>query len=214
MDLDSIELEGMELGYAEFMEFAEADCSGHLDPENFGNVFKIKADGIYIKKPPKGINLTSKERAAITLHPRGSLKEPALAFPFTPRELKVFFDWAARVGHDIPIDEDALEELIAAQKTQSALTTPHPKSKFNESDAALGAHIRERQQVFSVRVHEERDARAVEHQRWRDAGEEIKRGRQNPVSRRQLAELVKDCLDLPDSVETIRKRLAEPHCSG
>lgn len=214
MDLDSIELEGMELGYAEFMEFAEADRSGHLDPENFGNGFEIKADGIYIKKPPEGIDLTPKERAAITRHPRGCLKEPALAFPFTPRELKVFFDWAARVGHDIPIDEDALEQLIAAQKTQSALTTPHPERKFNESDAALGAHIRERQQVFSVRVHEERDARALEHQRWRDAGEEIKRGRQNPVSRRQLAELVKDCLDLPDSVETIRKRLAEPHSSG
>lgn len=214
MDLDSNEWEGMELGYAEFLEFAEADYSGHLDPENFGNGFEIKADGIYIKKLPEGIDLTPKELAALTRHPSGRLNEPALAFPFTPRELKVFFDWAARVGHDIPIDEDALEELIVAQRTQPTLTTLHPTRKFNESDAALGAHIRERQQAFSARVYEERDARAEEHQRWRDAGEEIQRGRQNPLSLRQQAEMVKEFLDLPDTVETIRKRLKKPQCGG
>jgi hypothetical protein len=207
MDLDSNEWEGMELGYAEFMEFAEADYSGHLDPENFGSGFEIKADGIYVKKPPEGIDLTPKELAAITRHPRGRINEPALGFPFAPRELKAFFDWAARVGHDIPIDEDALEQLIIAQRTQPTLTTLHPARKLNESDAALGTYIRERQQAFSVRVHEERDARAVEHQRWRDAAEEMKRGRKNLLSLRQQAELVKEYLDLPDTVETIRKRL-------
>ena len=209
MDLDSIEL-----GFAEFMEFAEADCSGHLDRENFGNVFEIKADGIYVKELPKGIDLTPKELAALTRHPRGSLNEPALAFPFNLRELKAFFDWAARVGHDIPIDEDALDELITTQRMQSTLTNASLTRKANESDAALGAHIRLRQQDFSARVHEDRDARKVEHQRWRDAAEEIKRGRQNPVSLRQLAKLVKAYLDLPDKVETIRKRLAKPQCGG
>jgi hypothetical protein len=214
MDLDSNEWEGMELGYAEFMEFAEADYSGHLDPENFGSGFEIKADGIYVKKPPEGIDLTPKELAAITRHPRGRINEPALGFPFAPRELKAFFDWAARVGHDIPIDEDALEQLIIAQRTQPTLTTAGLAPKVSESDAALGAYVRLRQQAFSERVHEDRDVRAVEHQRWRDAGEEIKQGRQNPVSLRQLAELVKECLDLPDKVETIRKRLAEPQSGG
>lgn len=212
MDLDSNELEGIELGYAEFMEFAEADYSGHLDPENFGSGFEIKADGIYVKKLPEGIDLTTKELGALTRHPRGRLNDPALGFPFTPRELKAFFDWAARVGHDIPIDEDALEELINSQRTQPALTIAGLARNASESDAALGAYIRQRQQVFSAQVHEDRDARAVEHQRWRDAAEEVLRGRQNPVSLRQQAELVKKHLDLPDKVETIRKRLAEPQC--
>ena len=212
MELDSIELEGMELGYAEFMEFAEADCSGHFDLKKFGSGFEIKADGIYVQKLPEGIDLTPKELAALTRHPRGRVNEPALGFPFTPRELKAFFDWAARVGHDIPIDDDALEELITAQKTQPTLTTPHLARKFNESDAALGVRTRQQNIAFANRPREDGDARAMEYQRWCEAGDEIQRGRQKPASIRQLAKLVKEYLDLPDSDETIRKYLARSQC--
>ncbi|WP_349573293.1 hypothetical protein [Azotobacter salinestris] len=211
MDLESIELEGIELGYAEFMEFAEADYSGHLDPENFGRGFEIKADGIYVKPLPPDIVLTREERAALTQHPRGRPDEPALAFPFTPRELKTFLDWAARVGDDVPIDEDALHEVIEAQKTQPTLIAASPAMTANQSDASLGAHIRQRNRAFAEKNHERREARAVEHQRWRDAAAEIQRKRQRPASKRELASLVKKHLDLSDSEDTIRKRLAEPN---
>jgi hypothetical protein len=211
IDLDATDLQGIELGYAEFMEFAEADYTGHLDPDDYGTNFEIRADGIYVKPLPSGVDLTPKERAALTQHPRGRPDEPALAFPFMLRNLKVFLDWAAHVGHDVPINEGALLEVIEAQKTHRTLVPASPVMAMNQSDASLGAHIRLQNSAFANRNREDRNARVVEHQRWRDAAAEIQRARVKPASLRQLAPLVKKMLDLPDAEDTIRKRLAEPN---
>ncbi|MFN9528579.1 MAG: hypothetical protein ACK561_17895 [Pseudomonadaceae bacterium] len=77
----------------------------------------------------------------------------------------------------------------------------------SESDAALGAVTRQRLQMFAARQREAQSAREIEYERWRKAANEIQQSRQNPASKRQLAGLVKSKLNLPDCVETIRKKL-------
>lgn len=210
IDLDAIELQDIELGYAEFMEFAAADYRGQLDPDDFGTNFEINADGIYVKPLPPGLDLTPKERAALTQHPRGRPDEPALAFPFKLGHLKVFLDWAAQTGHDVPIHKGELLDLIEAQKSIPTLVATRPDMTANQSDASLGAHTRQRNQAFANKRRELQDARVIEYQRWRDAAVRIKQRRERNPSMRELATLVKESLNLPDSIETIRKRLAEP----
>lgn len=127
IDLESSEFEGIEFGYAEFIGFAEPDESGFPDREDFGSGFRIEEDGIYLKRLPK-IDLTSKELAALAQHPRGRPDEPVLRFPFTLADLKVFLDWAAHVGRDVPIDGGALLEIVEAQKLRpSSPATPHAR---------------------------------------------------------------------------------------
>lgn len=78
---------------------------------------------------------------------------------------------------------------------------------FTQSDAALGAAIRQKHKNFAARLREESSERETEYQRWRDAGAKIQSERNRPASNRKLAELIQSKLGLPDSIETIRKKL-------
>jgi hypothetical protein len=91
-------------------------------------------------------------------------------------------------------------EALAATRTPETI-------KQDPSDAALGAEIRQQRQLFARRQSERQGELEIEHQRWRLAAGEIQRSRKNETSKRQLAALVKDRLQLPDSIETIRKHL-------
>lgn len=77
------------------------------------------------------------------------------------------------------------------------------------SDAALGASRRQQLQGFADRPREDRDARKAEFERWRTTAAAIQQERSRPASIRDLAKLVKNRLNLPDSPETIRKRIRE-----
>lgn len=77
----------------------------------------------------------------------------------------------------------------------------------NSSDAALGAAVRQQRKDFAGIPRDDRLDREREYQRWRDTAAAIQDGRDRKASQRALAGLVKDQLRLPDSVETIRKRL-------
>lgn len=94
---------------------------------------------------------------------------------------------------------DELEGL-AAKRGYSGVSV-------DASDAALGAEIRRQRQSFAIRQREESGAREAEYERWRAAADAIQRGRTRPASKRELARLVRDQLQLPDSVETIRKQM-------
>jgi hypothetical protein len=85
------------------------------------------------------------------------------------------------------------------------LQLPEPP---NAADAALGASRRQQLQAFASKPREDRDSREAEYQRWRSAAADIQQERTRTTpSTRALAALVKDRLGLPDSIETIRKRL-------
>ncbi|WP_409302878.1 hypothetical protein, partial [Pseudomonas sp. KCJK8993] len=171
--------------------------------------FEVGEDGIYLKRQPDWVlaSLTKAEREGLLDHPRGRPGEPVLAFPFTLMELKLFLDWAEDAGHDFPINESALVGVIESQKAQPEFDASSLAKPPNQSDEALGAFYRERNREFAKRNQERGNARADEHQRWREAAAEIQAGRQRPATTRQLAQLVKESLGLPDSIETIRKRI-------
>jgi hypothetical protein len=211
LDLESTEFEGVGIDYYNFIRIVEPDQYGGLPLNDFGGWFEIKKEGVYLKLPDEGVLacLTTLERDEILRHPNGRPYEPVLAFRSTLRELKVFLDWATSVGYDVPINEDALLAVIEAQKTQAAPNNPSSSVTPNQSDAALGAQTRQRNRELAAKNQERHDARAVEHQRWRDAAVEIQRARRKEASGRMLARLVKEQLDLPDAESTIRAGLAK-----
>lgn len=75
------------------------------------------------------------------------------------------------------------------------------------SDSTLGALTRSRMKSLSLRARDGAAEREAEYQRWRDCASTIQAERLYPASKRQLAVLVKASLGLPDSEETIRRRL-------
>jgi hypothetical protein len=77
----------------------------------------------------------------------------------------------------------------------------------NTSDAALGADIRKQRESFANIKREQQTAREVEYVRWSNAATEIQQKMTREASKRELADKVKEYLQLPDSVETIRKRI-------
>jgi hypothetical protein len=120
VDLENPEFEGVEIDKYNFIRIMERYEEGVPSLDDFGSGFEIRGDGIYLKLPTdrEWASLTDDERTGLAEHPRGRPDKPVLAFPFTLRELKVLLDWTAGAGHDFPINEDALLEVIEAQGTQ------------------------------------------------------------------------------------------------
>jgi len=119
-----------------------------------------------------------------------------LVFPCTPQELVNFID--SDVSGDL---FDSLTDDFRASVARL------PTTSGTMSDAALGSATRKKLRDLAFKSHEEQDARHDEHLRWQSAGDEIKKARSRPISKRQLAKLVQEKLSLPDSIETIRKYL-------
>lgn len=110
-------------------------------------------------------------------------------------------------GEDtIMFDRDKLF-FLASDLEQFSSTNLPARQLYSQSDAAIGAATRARQRAFAQRQADAHDAREVERQRWRKAANDIQSARSRPASKRELAELVKSKLELPDSAETIRKQL-------
>lgn len=103
---------------------------------------------------------------------------------------------------DARMRADTEEALSAFETLNPGLVKP-----VNESDATLGAAIREQRREFANRNQERSHARQAEWERWRAKAAEIQAGRTREASKRELAELVKAALNLKDNIETIRKKL-------
>ncbi|PMZ89155.1 MULTISPECIES: hypothetical protein [unclassified Pseudomonas] len=212
VNLESPEFEGVAIDYYNFTKIVEPDQYDGLPLKDFGSGFEVRKEGgVFLKIPDEAVlaALATDERKVLFRHPKGRPAEPVLAFPFTLRELKVFLDWAANVGHEVPINGDALLEVIEAQKTQPTLDASSSAIAPNQSDASLGEYYRKQNRDFAERNQERHEARDIEHQRWRNTADEIQRLRKKPASLRELAVLVKERLNLPDSQNTIRKRLGK-----
>lgn len=117
-----------------------------------------------------------------------------LNFPCSPRELIAFVD----------ADDDLSGCLYGSvsEEFREAVSLL-PEQYDQQSDASLGAAIREQRKAFASKP---RDGREDEYQRWKEAKEKIQQERTRPTSDRELAGLVKERLKLPDSEELIRKR--------
>ena len=77
-----------------------------------------------------------------------------------------------------------------------------------QSDISLGRHRRAQLQDFAERNEERCNEREQEWARWQAKAAEIQAGRTRKTSNRELAQLVKTALNLPDSIETIRKKIS------
>lgn len=168
---------------------------------------------IYVDIYPPGAEGTiSSTKEKVTLFGIHEVLNPDMAFLDTEQTCVVLryedAHWIGLLPRNMRIakipseDIEALAIRIDKEREQKIC----PESATS-SDAALGASIRQQRKDFAERPREEQDARELEYERWRKAGNEIQRERSRPTSTRDLAKLVKARLNLPDSTETIRKRL-------
>lgn len=80
----------------------------------------------------------------------------------------------------------------------------------NQSDMSLGAAMRQRNREFAQRPRDGKEARLEEFKHWYEEAVIIQQQRtKRKASLRELADMVKSTLSLPDSIETIRKKLAQ-----
>jgi hypothetical protein len=78
-----------EIGYDDFIGICSVD-----DPLHWHGMV-VKADGVWVEPPPDDVSLFSGERAALSAHPKKDLTTPALEFPCTDRDLRIFLKWVA-----------------------------------------------------------------------------------------------------------------------
>ncbi len=76
------------LGYDDFIRLFNV-----TDPENFAPHLEVRPDGVYVVPPKSDDNLMPEERAALTAHPTGNLRDPALPLPCRLADVEVFADF-------------------------------------------------------------------------------------------------------------------------
>lgn len=195
-----LDIDDKEISYRDMVASLLPNPDGLGISERLGSFLDFRLDGIYMAPPPESVWLTDEERCELFGHPQNDFTKPALAFPFTPKQLKKFLAWTESEGIDVEIDMHRLAKRVASKPQITTRQTL-------ESDAALGAHTRAQMKAFSERSLAAKKLRHTEHKRWKACGLAIQAGRQKPASKRHLAELIKNELGLPDSTDTIRKRL-------
>ncbi|WP_172203099.1 hypothetical protein [Niveibacterium sp. COAC-50] len=98
-------------GYRDFIKLCRV-----TDPENWEDCFSVRGDGVYVREH-QGI-LTPAEREAISEHPTGNLKEPALPFPCSLVQFQVFLERQRLYPYVDPFD--MLEWALARSSPPSA----------------------------------------------------------------------------------------------
>lgn len=171
---------------------------------------------VYVEIDPRGLTgTTSDTKEKVTLTGMQQVLNPDDAFGVSGDQTCVVLKHgdAHWIGMLPGWSQKALfksADILALADKMNAESASAQMSSVNasiSSDAAFGATIRQQRKEFACLPRDGREAMELEHQRWRDAAEEIKQERSRPVSVRQLANLVKERLCLSDSSETIRKRL-------
>lgn len=200
----------IKLGRADFMRMALPANGGELDIKNFGCVFRIGLDGIYVNTAHEDeVDLTPEEAASLCPHPTGNLAEPALKFPFSIRDLESFLAFTNEEGLDVPLSNEAFEQVIAIKMQQGNRIDNSSNCAQDEYLLSLGKATQQRNQEFASRPRDGSEDLKAAHQLWIDTAIEIQRSRDRPASDRQLAELVKKVLNLDVSEETIRRKFPD-----
>lgn len=212
IDLDeTLEKDNIQLDYYDYTQFA----SDTDNPSDYGSGFEIRHTGVYLRLPDDTIwiTLTKEEKKALIEHPTGNIKQPVLPFPFTPRQLKDFFKWAVQSGHDVPINEKVLLEVLKTKNASIVHSSSIPDIGMYQSDMTLGAATRQRNRAFAESPRDGYEMRKAVFDYWHETAQIIQQqhlqSNNRHLSLRRLAEKVKEKLNLPDSTETIRKRLSE-----
>lgn len=76
-----------EIGYDRFIEICRVS-----DPRNWQGM-AVKADGVWVALPPDDAPIFPGERAALSAHPMNDLATPALKFPCSREQLRMFLKW-------------------------------------------------------------------------------------------------------------------------
>lgn len=189
----------IDVRYPDFLAMIAFDGSTDRDGcVNWYGDWRICPTGIFLATAPHGEYLSSEERASLPRHPTGDYSQPILAFPCALGDLLTLLD---EHGLGNCIESGTLARRASEQPREPAPDAP------TESDAALGRARREQLRSFAERSEDRGNEREPEWERWRAKAAEIQAGRTRKASKRKLAQLVKDALSLPDSPETIRKKL-------
>jgi|GEM_PF-1973465 len=100
----------LNVGYSDFTKLCRVS-----DPEDWGLCLSIREDGVYLKELPAG--LEPAERAALSVHPTGNLKDPVLRFPCTVDQLQFFLEEHGGYGSIDPFDmaDWAFKKALASQ---------------------------------------------------------------------------------------------------
>ena len=78
-----------DIGYAAFVEMCQVDT-----PRNWHGMV-VMEDGVWVKVPPHHALISAQERAILSAHPMNDLTTPALKFPCTHSQLRIFLEWVA-----------------------------------------------------------------------------------------------------------------------
>jgi hypothetical protein len=78
-----------EIGYDRFIEICKVG-----NPKNWHGM-AVKTDGVWVELPPDDALLFPGERAVLSAHPQKDLTIPALKFPCTDKDLRIFLEWVA-----------------------------------------------------------------------------------------------------------------------
>lgn len=78
-----------EIGYSQFVKICQVDA-----PENWHGMV-VMEDGVWVKVPPDHVLIAANDRSVLTEHPKNDLTIPALKFPCTYKDLRIFLEWVA-----------------------------------------------------------------------------------------------------------------------
>jgi hypothetical protein len=78
-----------EIGYDRFIEICKVG-----NPKNWHGM-AVKTDGVWVELPPDDALLFPGERAVLSAHPQKDLTIPALKFPCTDKDLRIFLERVA-----------------------------------------------------------------------------------------------------------------------
>jgi hypothetical protein len=191
------------VNYTDFIEIIGFE--GPKDPKgcfDWYSDLKVCPDGFFLETEPYGMNLSAEEIRALPRHPTGDYSQPVLKFPCSVQALISLLE---EYGLRDCLNEDRLELWIAECATPDPIFTLEELAA--QSDAALGAAQRAQMTGMALGNRARAAARQKEWYRWQAEADKIQAAHTRKCSKRELAELVKKTLGLPDSVDTIRKRL-------
>ncbi|UYO95037.1 hypothetical protein [Pollutimonas sp. M17] len=116
------------IGYSDFIRICQIECV-----DTWCDWLSLRKDGVYIKKPDDGVELTPDERAVLTEHPTGNLNEPALSFPCDISTLMAFLE-SQEIGVDI---DDAYLRAVGYQDNDAFSVGGAISVSVGDSDVLL-----------------------------------------------------------------------------
>ncbi len=99
-----------DIGYEAFVGMCQVDT-----PQNWYGMV-VMEDGVWVKVPPHHALISAQERAALSAHPMNDLTIPALKFPCTYNQLRIFLKWMGDGFVETYLGAEVLEVANATKK--------------------------------------------------------------------------------------------------